>query len=465
MLISITEKLYTKGARFCWSLIRPLSKDEDRKRREFILNILLIGSIILSLWATATAFIKSILTGAAYQGLSPIFPLGIFCIFCFLYVLSRHGYHILASVILMGLYLLPNTYTIATWSIYLPEPPLIFALVIVMSGILINTAFAFFITVLSSVVILLLTYLHIIGTIQLNLQWVYTLTPSLSDAIMLVVTLGIITIVSWLSNREIERSLRRARNSEKTLQEERDNLENIVEERTRELKQLQLERMFQMYRFVEFGRLASGFFHDMTNPLTTVSLSLEALKAEHSSPYVDQAMLGAKKMGAYVTAVRKQLQQQTVTTTFALDREIDDVLAIMGAKAREEGVIFLYHKQKVTMYGNPLKFSQLITNLVSNAIDAYEKVKRERRVINVTLQKKKNVVRIAIMDNASGIPEALQKSIFEPFVTTKMEKGMGLGLSFCKTIVTKEYHGTITVESTEGKGTTFVVEFPLKKEK
>jgi signal transduction histidine kinase len=260
--------------------------------------------------------------------------------------------------------------------------------------------------------------------------------------------------------------LKRAWISESELKKERDHLEQTVEERTRELKQAQLEKMFQMYRFVEFGRLASGFFHDMTVPLTTVSLNLDAIKSVHSSTEVDQAIVGAKKMGAYVRAIRKQLQKQTVMTKFSLDREVSEVLSIMAAKAREERVLFIFEKEKITMYGNPLKFSQLLTNLISNAIDSYDQVRgKNTRTIHIVLKKKKGVAHISVKDHGKGIPLQLQPKIFEPFVTTKLEKGMGLGLSFCKTIVTKEYHGTISFVSTEGEGTTFTIEIPMVKRK
>jgi signal transduction histidine kinase len=68
---------------------------------------------------------------------------------------------------------------------------------------------------------------------------------------------------------------------------------------------------------------------------------------------------------------------------------------------------------------------------------------------------------ISIIDNGTGIPEELKARIFQPFFTTKPTgEGTGLGLSLAYDIVTKGHGGTLTVESKEGQGTTFVITLP-----
>ena len=68
-------------------------------------------------------------------------------------------------------------------------------------------------------------------------------------------------------------------------------------------------------------------------------------------------------------------------------------------------------------------------------------------------------VHISFRDDGPGIPEPVQEKLFEPFFTTK-EEGIGLGLSIAKRII-QAHHGTIHVESMEGKGTTFTITLPL----
>jgi len=114
----------------------------------------------------------------------------------------------------------------------------------------------------------------------------------------------------------------------------------------------------------------------------------------------------------------------------------------------------------------PQEMSRVLLNLLSNAFDAvHEKAtKRDgsyRPEVRVTTHKVDGQVEIRVCDNGPGIPAAIQEKIFEPFFTTKPTgTGTGLGLSLSYDIVTQGHGGTLTVESTEGEGATFVVTLP-----
>jgi signal transduction histidine kinase len=72
-------------------------------------------------------------------------------------------------------------------------------------------------------------------------------------------------------------------------------------------------------------------------------------------------------------------------------------------------------------------------------------------------------IEIRIKDNGTGIPEALKNKIFQPFFTTKPTgEGTGLGLSLSYEIITKGHGGRLSIESTEGMGTTFIIELPFE---
>ena len=107
------------------------------------------------------------------------------------------------------------------------------------------------------------------------------------------------------------------------------------------------------------------------------------------------------------------------------------------------------------------KFTQVITNLISNALKFTPAGGR----VAVRVEQMPTSVRIEVEDEGIGIPLALQAHLFEPFTKARREglRGeptMGLGLTLCKTVV--EWHqGTLTVVSTEGQGSTFTVELPL----
>jgi two-component system sensor histidine kinase VicK len=107
------------------------------------------------------------------------------------------------------------------------------------------------------------------------------------------------------------------------------------------------------------------------------------------------------------------------------------------------------------------KLSQVISNLVSNAL----KFTPEEGHIVVSLTPCSDCVRIEVTDEGIGIPEALQPKLFQRFTPAgrpglRGEFSTGLGLSLCKFIV-ERHQGTISVASTEGKGSTFTIEIPI----
>ncbi|MHC5741764.1 MAG: sensor histidine kinase [Nostoc sp.] len=74
-------------------------------------------------------------------------------------------------------------------------------------------------------------------------------------------------------------------------------------------------------------------------------------------------------------------------------------------------------------------------------------------------------VKIAIADNGSGIPESIQKQIFNPFFTTKpVGKGTGMGMAISYQIITEKHGGKLDFFSTPGKGTEFVIQIPIQQE-
>ena len=104
-------------------------------------------------------------------------------------------------------------------------------------------------------------------------------------------------------------------------------------------------------------------------------------------------------------------------------------------------------------------------NIILNAAEAMEGV--GQLLIQSSKDEEKDQAVIKISDTGPGIPEDILSQIFEPFFTTKEEgKGTGLGLSMAYGII-ENHNGVIDVESTPGKGTTFIIQLPLthKEEK
>lgn len=455
--------------------IYPKSKNRDSARREFILNTLLSGSIVLALAAFTQNIVGTILTPQVYVGITPVITFVCLVVLCLLLLLSRMKKPTLAALIFIILLLLPSMYASFRWGADLPQSLMMYALLIVMGGILIGTRFAFILTGFISMCLVLISIVHINNMLPLASSW-KELPYNYGDTIMAVITLVIIALVSWMSNREIEKSLRRARASEKALIKERDQLEITVQKRTQELRLAQVEQMMQLYRFAEIGKMASGLFHDLAVPLNLVSLNLDRMNKQsksHQTNTEDLSMLitratnGTKHLHSFLDAARRQIQNQEIFHAFSLGKEIRYVLPMFDYRAKELKVVVTFiEKGKVKVFGNPVKFNQVITNLLANALDAYDTTKKlSRREVVITLEKSRSQVRITIEDWGSGIKADMRERIFQPFVTTKkVNKGTGIGLSISKTIIERDFKGRITFQEKEGLGTAFVIEFPHKQQ-
>lgn len=461
-------------ARFTWWLTHPSEEVEDAARQEFILNLLIFGCFqvcVVAIVSSTIAFFTSP-WGHTFGILGIIIPLAVAPGLVLLDWLSRKGHVRLASVLFIVGLLAPVYYWLFTFGTDATHPLLTLAIITVITGIVLNGTASIIVTVLSVTYLVVVGWLQDQGFITVSQLW-KTAPVNVGSVIVFGGMLCVISLVSWLSNREIERSLQRARRSEKALKKERDLIEIKVNERTAQLKRIQQEQLLQVHRFAEVGRMTSGLFHDLINPLTTVSLNLEQLKqagADSTSQIPPQATLframeGIRRMEEFILAARKQIQNQETVLLFSINDEIKQAAQVLDyrAKAQKVTVTFDLDPNLVT-YGNPITFNQVMTNLIANAIDAYKDVKRHSRKRIVLIEATRpdsQTLKVVVHDWGSGIKPKVMPHIFDALFTTKAaHEGTGLGLSLAREIIERDFKGTITADSTPKHGTTFTVIFP-----
>ena len=115
------------------------------------------------------------------------------------------------------------------------------------------------------------------------------------------------------------------------------------------------------------------------------------------------------------------------------------------------------------------EFNQVILNMIVNAAHAIaeqnEADKSKKGTIHVRTPHDGGLAKISISDTGAGIPEDIRHKIFDLFFTTKEPgKGTGQGLAISHSVIVKKHNGTLTLESQEGKGTTFHIGLPLESE-
>ena len=225
-------------------------------------------------------------------------------------------------------------------------------------------------------------------------------------------------------------------------------------------------------KLASLGTMFAGIAHEINNPLSNISSSAEILLEE------------ADKADA---ALRRELAEQIVQETERATRIVRSVLSFSrdrGSPREEVSLAELFRETfrfirwempphitfsveippRIRLHGNRNRLEQAFLNLLKNAVDAMPDKGREERLM-VEARQRGPVVEIRISDTGRGIPEHQQEKIFDPFFTTKeVGKGTGLGLFVTHEII-EEHGGTVTVQSREGEGTTFVVTLPAEGER
>lgn len=446
------------------------SINEDAAGKALVAHVLVFGGIMMSLTAVLLCLI-GIYFGEERYGVPLVTLIIALILFIILHLLCRVGKINFVAYVLVGLNLFFGIYISARWGVNVPESLIIYAITIVISSMLVSSRFAFFVTIIISAIIYALFFLVKNGYLKVDSRW--RSDPVLTaDVVIYAASLGMIYLVGWLSSTQVEKSLERVRTSEAALKKERDSLEVKVEERTSELKRSQAERIEQIDRFVEFGKLSSGIFHDLINYLNIFMLYFEKAASVDGSDmnkmkeYMEEFESAKSELYRFIDASRKQLKNTEPLIWFSPEEEIKKVIHIFSYISKKVGVsVSSSISCNVRIMGDPIKFSHIITAIVSNAIDSYADVIDDRvKSVSIIMRVDNNHLSISIEDNGCGISKENIDKIFEAFYTTKEpDKGTGLGLSIVKNLIAKDFGGEVAVESVLNIGSIFTIKIPLAR--
>ncbi len=438
------------------------------ERSRIFLLILYIISGFLACLLILVAY-QTIHFGNNYKGIDWLVIAGMITGCLILIAAVRNGFVKSSAGIFLIIYFLGNAYGSYHWGASMPSGLLSYALFITIAGVILGRRVALIAAGLSASSIIwngLREYAQ--GSLPL---W-KTKTVTVEDLIAYTVMLALATFFSWLFTRSMEQSLERALSSEEALKIERDNLEDMVSERTRAWKDAELQRSAELGRFIEFGKLSAGLFHDLINPLSAVSLSFHELERknvslparEQTRETIDRAVRSARRIEEQIGRLRKHMKMKSTSQIFNAGAELRDLCDVMQYQARER-LIDLEGDMPEAIYleGDPIKFYQACANLVINSFEAFDDVADERkRRVTIRCWENDTVLRLEITDNGSGMSDDKQTRIFEPFFTTK-PSGLGLGLAMVKDIIEEHFKGRIECRSSLGTGTTFSLSLPVSR--
>ena len=434
-----------------------------------MLNWLLVGSLVLALLAFVNAAFTFVVLEETYLWPRLVIIFGLFLLFAALLALSRRRQQQrLPSIVLLSIFFFSAFWLVYQWGILVPDGALLFSLVIVIAGMLLNARSSLYVALLATTVLGALEYAKAHNHIQPDFSWL-SQSSNFSDVVSFAAIYAILALTSWLFNGRMETALTRAKRSEKALKRERDLLEIKVVERTRELQAVQLEQIQQVYRFAELGHLSTALFHDLANHLMSVSIDIEGLQKRNRSDILARIQESVGYIEEVVKRVRRQMRGQNDRERFNVHNEIQEVIKMLAYQSRKSEVVIALQAPAgpapLLYRGNLTRFRQIIINLLSNGMEAYLPVAGKQpaaRTVLVQVAKLDGALRLTITDHGRGIRSAAQAKIFEPFYSTK-DKGIGIGLFIVKKVAEEDFGGTISVSSSRRAGTVFVVSLPLKR--
>lgn len=440
--------------------IEPRGVGDQARHREFIVNVLLSGLAAITILKLLLSIFTDFELGLDQEERSLLINSVFLLLVLFIWQLSRRGRVRFTAYYLLGLLCLEAIRMTLNWSFELPAAELMYAVVIVTAGIVLKARSALIVTGITSLLLLGISYAQITGYLRPHTYWVQK-DFQMSDTFGYIAILCVIALVTWLSSHEISNSLARALASEATLAKERDNLEVQVAERTRELFESQLLRNVELERFAEFGRICATMIHDVASPLTAASLNLELYDGSESRTVL-RARKNLQQLERYVCAARQQLKSHGKLETFSVNNEFKRLSLVMEPIASKNGVRINFESNgNYQLFGDPVKFNQLLANLISNAIDAYEGVTINgvQKTIQIEIKATLKYLRLMVTDWGKGIPPEAMPWVFEPFYTTKSDsdRGTGIGLTMVKRVVEEDFSGYIKVTSAPSDGTRFAI--------
>jgi two-component system, LuxR family, sensor kinase FixL len=246
-----------------------------------------------------------------------------------------------------------------------------------------------------------------------------------------------------------------------------------------ERKQAELEAARQRHdlahlaRVTTLGELSSSLAHELTHPLTAILSNAQAAQRFLDGDDVDlrevreilKDIVTDDQRAAEVIHRLRRLLKKGEPQNYCDDVDLNEVIGDVLKLTRNDLI-----NQNVTVdtdlaqnlpavIGDRVQLQQVLLNLVLNACEAMTGNGSSKRQLLIASKLTKSAVRVSVTDRGGGIPEQKMEQIFERFFTTK-KKGMGLGLSICRTII-DAHRGKIWATNNADRGATFHFRMPI----
>jgi len=235
-----------------------------------------------------------------------------------------------------------------------------------------------------------------------------------------------------------------------------------------ELKE-RINQLIQTEKFKAVGKLTSALMHDFNNFLSIIIGRAQLLSVQTKDTNLSKHIESIIKVSTQAADIIQRLNQfgmpapEKEFRNTDLNQVVKEAIELTRSKwnewAKLRGIKIKIGQDLSPLppiFGNPADLREVIINMFLNSIDALPK----GGVISLRTWQEDEKIFLSLKDNGVGMNEEVKKKLFEPFFSTKHEKGNGLGMAVAYSIIL-QHNGRIAVESEEGKGTTFIIRLPV----
>ena len=246
---------------------------------------------------------------------------------------------------------------------------------------------------------------------------------------------------------------------------------DVTAQRQTEQREAKLQaELAHVARVNAVSQLSSALAHELNQPLTAIMNYMSAAKLrwtqsggdnnDKAASLIDRAIAQAERAGAIIQRLRSFLEKREPHRVEQdLNTVLQEAIALGFVGSSTEGVALKLDLAPDLPFVrvDKIQIEQVLVNLLRNATDAMKDTAR-RQLTVASYRAGPKLIEVAVADTGPGIPDSVAEQLFEPFVTTK-EKGMGVGLSICRTII-EAHGGRIWMVPNPPGGTIFKIQLP-----
>ena len=259
-------------------------------------------------------------------------------------------------------------------------------------------------------------------------------------------------------------------------------IQDLTRENIEQIKQTQ-QQLAERERLASLGGLIGGIAHDINSPLASLQCHAKEVRnltreyeegisdsevtpedhrqiANEIKDNLDKIDKITNKIAGIVNSVRNHTRNLDGDNFGLIELRLimEDIQILLGHELKHNKCQLIYKEDRtIYLIGDQGKLSQVLTNLVANAIQAYN---RQPGIVEVNARSTDKEVIISVTDKGQGIDPKIRAGIFKEVLTTKGTKGTGLGLYISYSVITGHFRGKMWFDSEIGEGTTFNISLP-----